>query len=102
VPFNFETLGIILPYAFARSLVGLLESFLTANVIDDMTDTSRNKHQEAIRQGVANLITGFFGGMADCAMIGQSIINIRSGGRTRLSTLSAGIFLLIFILALGD
>ncbi len=102
VPFNLTTLGIILPYAFALSLVGLLESFLTANVIDDLTDTSSNKNQEAIGQGIANTLTGFFGGMAGCAMIGQSVINIRSGGRTRLSTLSAGIFLLIFILALGD
>lgn len=102
VPLNLATLGIILPYAFALSLVGLLESFLTANVIDDMTDTPSNKNQEAMGQGVANMFTGFFGGMAGCAMIGQSVINIRSGGRTRLSTLSAGVFLLIFILALGD
>jgi SulP family sulfate permease len=102
VPFNFETLGIILPYAFALSLVGLLESFLTANVIDDMTDTPSNKNQEAVGQGIANVVTGCFGGMAGCAMIGQSVINIRSGGRTRLSTLSAGVFLLIFILALGN
>lgn len=102
VPFNFDTLGIILPYSFALSLVGLLESFLTANVIDDLTDTSSNKNQEAVGQGIANVITGFFGGMAGCAMIGQSVINIRSGGRTRLSTLSAGIFLFVFILAFGD
>ena len=102
VPFTFETLSIILPYAFALSLVGLMESFLTASFIDDMTDTPSNKNQEARGQGVANVITGFFGGMAGCAMIGQSVINIRSGGRTRLSTLSAGIFLLIFILALGN
>ena len=101
-PLNVETLGIILPYAFALSLVGLLESFLTANVIDDLTDTSSNKNQEAIGQGIANIITGFFGGMAGCAMIGQSIINIRSGGRTRLSTLSAGVFLLLFIMVLGN
>lgn len=102
VPFTLETLGIILPYAFALSLVGLLESFLTANVIDDLTDTGSNKNQEAVGQGIANFMTGFFGGMAGCAMIGQSVINIRSGGRTRLSTLSAGVFLLIFILALGN
>ena len=102
VPFTFETLSIILPYAFALSLVGLLESFLTASFIDDMTDTPSNKNQEARGQGVANVVTGCFGGMAGCAMIGQSVINIRSGGRTRLSTLSAGLFLLIFILALGD
>ncbi|WP_267383446.1 SulP family inorganic anion transporter [Cyanobacterium sp. uoEpiScrs1] len=102
VPWNFKTLQIILPYAFTLSLVGLLESFLTANVIDDLTDTSSNKNQEAIAQGIANIVTGFFGGMAGCAMIGQSVINIRSGGRARLSTLSAGIFLLIFILFFGD
>lgn len=102
VPLNVETFGIILPYAFALSLVGLLESFLTANVIDDMTDTPSNKNQEAMGQGIANVVTGFFGGMAGCAMIGQSVINVRSGGRTRLSTLSAGVFLLIFILALGN
>ncbi|MDJ0600372.1 MAG: SulP family inorganic anion transporter [Crocosphaera sp.] len=101
VPFNFETLEIILPYALALSLVGLLESFLTANVIDDLTDTSSNKNQEALAQGTANIVTGFFGGMAGCAMIGQSIINIRSGGRARLSTLSAGIFLFIFIIVFG-
>ncbi|EAZ91396.1 SulP family inorganic anion transporter [Crocosphaera chwakensis] len=101
VPFNFETLEIILPYALALSLVGLLESFLTANVIDDLTDTSSNKNQEALAQGTANIVTGFFGGMAGCAMIGQSVINIRSGGRARLSTLSAGIFLFIFIIVFG-
>ncbi|BAP17047.1 SulP family inorganic anion transporter [cyanobacterium endosymbiont of Epithemia turgida] len=102
IPWNFETLQIILPYAFTLSLVGLLESFLTANVIDDLTDTSSDKNQEAIAQGIANIVTGFFGGMAGCAMIGQSVINIRSGGRARLSTLSAGIFLLTFILIFGD
>lgn len=102
VPLNFGTIEIILPYALALSLVGLLESFLTANVIDDLTGTSSNKNQEAIGQGIANIFTGFFGGMAGCAMIGQSVINIRSGGRTRLSTLSAGIFLLLCILVLGD
>ena len=101
IPFNFETLQIILPYALALSLVGLLESFLTANVIDDLTDTSSNKNQEAVAQGLANIFTGFFGGMAGCAMIGQSVINIRSGGRARLSTLSAGIFLFIFIIVFG-
>ena len=102
VPLNFETLGIILPYAFSLSLVGLVESFLTANLIDELTDTSSNKNREAIGQGVANMVTGFFGGMAGCAMIGQSVINIRSGGRTRLSTLSAGVLLFVFILLLGD
>ncbi|NET57951.1 MAG: SulP family inorganic anion transporter [Symploca sp. SIO2E6] len=102
VPLNFETLEIILPYALALSLVGLLESFLTANVIDDLTDTSSNKNQESLGQGIANIVTGCFGGMAGCAMIGQSVINIRSGGRTRLSSLSAGILLLSCMLILGD
>ncbi len=102
VPLNFETLEIILPYALALSLVGLLESFLTANVIDDLTDTSSDKNQESLGQGIANIVTGCFGGMAGCAMIGQSIINIRSGGRTRLSSLSAGVLLLSCILILGD
>lgn len=102
VPFTFETLSIILPYALALSMVGLLESFLTANVIDDLTDTSSDKNQEAVGQGVANIAAGFFGGMAGCAMIGQSMINIRSGGRTRLSSLSAGVFLFLLIILLGD
>lgn len=102
IPLNLQTVEIILPYALALSLVGLLESFLTANVIDDLTDTASDKNQEAVGQGIANIATGFFGGMAGCAMIGQSVINIRSGGRTRLSTFSAGIFLLCFILLLGD
>ena len=101
VPWNLETLQIIFPYAITMSLVGLLESFLTANVIDELTDTHSHKNQEAIGQGIANIITGFFGGMAGCAMIGQSVINIKSGGRQRLSTLSAGVFLLFFMLVLG-
>ncbi|MEO0757358.1 MAG: SulP family inorganic anion transporter [Cyanobacteria bacterium J06648_16] len=98
IPFTWETLNIILPVALTMSAVGLLESFLTASVIDDMTDTHSDKNQEAKGQGIANIVTGFFGGMAGCAMIGQSVINIRSGGRQRLSTLSAGIFLFLFIL----
>lgn len=102
VPFNFETLSIIFPYALTLSLVGLLESFLTASVIDDLTDTPSNKNKEAIAQGIANCVTGCFGGMAGCAMIGQSVINIKSGGRGRLSTFSAGVFLLFFILVLGN
>ncbi|MGB5633288.1 MAG: SulP family inorganic anion transporter [Waterburya sp.] len=101
VPFTFETLQIIFPYAIAISLVGLLESFLTANVVDDLTDTSSNKNKEAYAQGLGNFVSGLFGGMAGCAMIGQSVINIKSGGRTRLSTLSAGVFLLLFMLFLG-
>ncbi len=101
VPVNFETLMIILPYALPLALVGLIESLLTASIVDDMTDTSSNKNREARGQGIANMITGFFGGMAGCAMIGQSVINVGSGGRTRLSTLSAGVYLLIFILFLS-
>ena len=102
VPVNFETLAIIFPYSLAMCVVGLLESFLTASVIDDLTDTASNKNQEAKGQGIANIVTSFFGGMAGCAMIGQSIINIRSGGRNRLSTLCAGCFLLFLILVMGD
>ena len=98
VPFNLDTLQIILPVALTMSAVGLLESFLTASVLDDMTDTNSDKNREARGQGIANLVTGLFGGMAGCAMIGQSVINVRSGGRQRLSTLCAGIFLLAFIL----
>jgi len=102
VPFNFETLAIIFPYSLALTIVGLLESLLTASIVDDMTDTPSNKNVESNGQGVANIITGFFGGMAGCAMIGQSVINIKSGGRGRLSTLVAGIFLMFLIIFLGD
>ncbi|PZX05589.1 SulP family sulfate permease [Psychrobacillus insolitus] len=102
IPFNLETLIIILPYSLALSIVGLLESLLTSQVLDDMTDTSSNKNKEARGQGIANFITGFFGGMAGCALIGQSIINIKSGGRGRLSTLTAGVFLMFLIIILGD
>jgi len=102
IPLNFETLKIILPYSLALSIVGLLESLLTSQVLDDMTDTSSNKNKEARGQGIANFITGFFGGMAGCALIGQSIINIKSGGRGRLSTLTAGVFLMFLIIVLGD
>lgn len=102
IPLNFETLKIIFPYALALSIVGLLESLLTSQVLDDMTDTPSNKNKEARGQGIANFITGFFGGMAGCALIGQSIINIKSGGRSRLSTLTAGVFLMFLIIVLGD
>lgn len=102
VPFSLETLRIIAPYAFGLAAVGLLESLLTAKVIDEMTDTTSNKHNESQGQGIANIVTGFFGGMAGCAMIGQSVINVQSGGRGRLSTLLAGVFLLFFVLLLGD
>jgi SulP family sulfate permease len=101
VPLNFETLQIIVPVALTLAIVGLLESLLTAALVDELTDTPSDKNQEAKGQGIANIITGFFGGMAGCAMIGQSVINIQSGGRKRLSTLASGVFLLFFILALG-
>jgi len=101
VPFSLETLGIILPYAITLALVGLLESLLTAQLLDDLTDTDSDKNLESRGQGIANIFTGFIGGMAGCAMIGQSMINHRTGGRTRLSTLASGVFLLVLILALG-
>ena len=100
VPFNLETFNIILPYSITLAIVGLLASFLTASLVDEFTDTPSDKNQEAQGQGIANMITGFFGGMAGCGMIGQSVINVQSGGRGRLSTLAAGIFLLIAILGL--
>jgi SulP family sulfate permease len=97
-----ETLSIIFPFSLTLTFVGLLESLLTAQLLDDLTDTNSDKNQESRGQGIANIATGFFGGMAGCAMIGQSMINYRSGGRTRLSTLASGVFLLILIMALGD
>lgn len=102
VPFTMETFMIILPYSLALAFVGLLESLLTAQIVDDLTDTESNKNTEARGQGIANIVAGFFGGMAGCAMIGQSGINIRSGGRGRLSTFVAGGFLLILIVLLND
>jgi len=102
VPFNFETLQIIFPYSLALAIVGLLESLLTATIVDDMTGTESEKNREARGQGIANFITGFFGGMAGCAMIGQSVINVKSGGRGRLSTLVAGLFLMFLIIVLGN
>ncbi|PNB52721.1 sodium-independent anion transporter, partial [Pseudomonas sp. FW305-130] len=87
VPLNFETLRIIFPYSAALAVVGLLESMMTATIVDDLTDTTSNKNRECKGQGVANIAAGMLGGMAGCAMIGQSIINVKSGGRTRLSTL---------------
>ena len=102
IPLNLETLKIIFPYSLALAIVGLLESLLTSQVLDDMTDTESNKNTEARGQGIANFITGFFGGMAGCALIGQSIINIKSGGRGRLSTFTAGVFLMFLIIVLGD
>ena len=102
VPFNFETLQIILPYSLALAVVGLVESLLTSSILDDMTATDSDKNKEARGQGIANFINGFFGGMAGCAMIGQSVINVKSGGRGRLSTLVSGVFLMFLILVLGD
>ncbi|RNB69091.1 SulP family inorganic anion transporter [Brevibacillus panacihumi] len=102
IPVNLETLMIILPYSFTLALVGILESLLTASLIDEMTDTRSNKNREVKGQGLANIVTGFFGGMAGCAMIGQSVINVKSGGRGRLSTFVAGSFLLFLIMVLGD
>ncbi|MDC3412322.1 SulP family inorganic anion transporter [Aquibacillus sp. 3ASR75-11] len=102
IPLTLETLMIIFPVSLALAIVGLLESFLTAQIVDDMTDTESNKNKEAKGQGAANIVTGFFGGMAGCAMIGQSVINVKSGGNGRLSTLTAGVFLMILILVFND
>ncbi|MGV8955884.1 MAG: SulP family inorganic anion transporter [Cypionkella sp.] len=102
VPFTLETLMIILPYSLGVAAVGLLESLLTASIVDQMTDSRSDKNRESVGQGIANFITGFFGGMAGCAMIGQSVINVKSGGRGRLSTFTAGAFLLFLLLVLGD
>ncbi|AHF01198.1 sulfate transporter [Thiomicrospira aerophila AL3] len=102
VPFNLETLWIILPYAVAIALVGLLESLLTAQVLDEMTDTDSDKARECKGQGVANIASNLTGGMAGCAMIGQSVINIKSGGRGRLSTFTAGVMLLVMVVFVAD
>lgn len=102
VPLTFETLQIIFPYSIALAAVGLLESLLTAQIVDDMTDTQSNKSQECIGQGASNIASGLFGGMGGCAMIGQSVINVSSGGRGRLSTFVAGAFLLVLLLVLDD
>ncbi len=102
IPLTFETLAIIFPYSVAVAAVGLLESLMTASIVDELTDSRSDKNRECIGQGVANTATGFIGGMAGCAMIGQSIINVKSGGRGRLSTLCAGMFLLLMIVFLGD
>lgn len=102
IPLTFEALQIIFPYSAAVATVGLLESLMTASIVDELTDSRSDKNRECIGQGVANTCTGFIGGMAGCAMIGQSIINVKSGGRGRLSTFCAGSFLLIMIVFLGD
>ena len=102
IPLNLDTFLIILPYSAAVAAVGLLESLMTATIVDELTDTKSDKNRECIGQGIANTATGFIGGMAGCAMIGQSMINVKSGGRGRLSTFCAGIFLLLMIVFLGD
>jgi SulP family sulfate permease len=102
VPLTLETLRIIAPTALTLTVVGLLESLMTASIVDELTDTPSDKSRECWGQGVANIVSGLFGGMAGCAMIGQSVINVKSGGRGRLSTLFAGAFLLFLILVLGD
>ncbi|MCX2524459.1 SulP family inorganic anion transporter [Larsenimonas rhizosphaerae] len=101
VPFNLETLLIILPYSLTMAMVGLLESMMTATIVDDLTDTGSDKNRECRGQGIANIATGFIGGMAGCGMIGQTVINVKSGGRTRLSTMVAGVGLLILVVFLG-
>ncbi|SFS94341.1 SulP family inorganic anion transporter [Methylobacterium sp. yr668] len=102
VPLTLETLRILLPYAATLAAVGLLESLLTAQIVDDMTDTASDKNRECMGQGVANMTSALFGGMGGCAMIGQSVINVSSGARGRLSTLVAGAFLLVLLVALQD
>jgi len=102
IPLNLETLLIIFPYSLTLMAVGLLESLMTATIVDDLTDTKSDKNRECVGQGIANITSGFIGGMAGCAMIGQSIINIKSGGRGRLSSLAAGVFLLLMVVFLGD
>ncbi len=102
VPFNFETLGIILPTALAISLVGLMETFLTQDILDDLTDKSTNKNVEARGQGIGNIVSSLFGGMAGCALVGQSVMNVGYGGKTRLSTLSSGVCLISMILIAKD
>jgi len=102
VPFTLETLRIIAPYALGLAVVGLLESLMTATLVDDLTDTRSSKTRESVGQGIANVVTGAFGGMGGCAMIGQTMINVRSGARTRISTFLAGVFLLVLVVVLGD
>lgn len=102
VPLNLETLMIILPYSLGLAVVGLLESMMTATIVDDLTDTKSDRNRECKGQGIANIGSGLLGGMAGCAMIGQSIINVKSGGRGRLSCFAAGVFLLIMVVFLGD
>ncbi len=102
VPWSLETLKIILPVSATLAVVGLLESMMTASIVDDLTDSNSNKNRECMGQGVANIAAGLLGGMAGCAMIGQSVINVKSGGRGRLSTLTAGVCLLLMVVFMGD
>ncbi|MFZ0330160.1 MAG: SulP family inorganic anion transporter, partial [Acinetobacter bohemicus] len=102
IPLNFETLRIIFPYAITLATVGLLETMMTTTIVNEATGTEGDRHQECRGQGYANIVSGFMGGMAGCAMIGQSIINVSSGARTRLSTLTAGVFLLCLVVFLKD
>lgn len=102
VPLNLSTLQIILPYSIGLAVVGLLESMMTATIVDDLTDTQSDKNRECKGQGIANIGAGLLGGMAGCAMIGQSIINVKSGGRGRLSSFSAGVFLLVMVVFLDE
>lgn len=102
IPLSFETLAIIFPYSVALAIVGLLESMMTATIVDDLTDTNSDKNRECKGQGIANIASGLLGGMAGCAMIGQSIINVKSGGRTRMSSLVAGVVLLLMVVFLSD
>jgi SulP family sulfate permease len=102
VPFTLETLAIVFPYSVTLAVVGLLESMMTASIVDDLTDTTSSKNRECVGQGIANIASGFIGGMAGCAMIGQSVINVKSGGRGRLSAFSAGVFLLVMVVFLSD
>ncbi|WP_024954236.1 SulP family inorganic anion transporter [Sulfurospirillum arcachonense] len=102
IPLNIETLMIILPYSASLAVVGLLESLMTSTIVDDLTDTTSDNNKECKGQGIANIASGLMGGMAGCAMIGQSVINIKSGGRKRLSTLLAGIYLLLMVVFLSD
>ena len=101
VPLSWDTLMIVLPYSVTLAVVGLLEAFMTAEIVDELSDTSSNRHQEGFGQGLANVVTGFFGGMAGCAMIGQSVINVKSGGRGRLSAFIAGTVLLTMVVFAG-
>jgi len=101
VPLSWETLRIILPYSVAIAVVGLLESLMTGSIIDDFTDTASDKNRECRGQGLANMVAGFLGGMPGCAMIGQSVINVKSGGRGRLSSMVAGVLLIVFVVFLG-